>query len=307
MGAAGEKIVAAPASSGSAQGGGHALGLLWARHWRSLGMHAILSVMAFVFAFPVLWMVITSFKGLQEIATVPPTIIPHTWLLSNYPDATHYIDYGRYLFNTLLISGLVVVGTVCSCSLSAFAFACIRWPGRSVLFALALSTMLLPYPVTIVPLFVTFRTLGWTGAHDWHIILPLVVPAFFGNAFFIFLLRQFFMTIPRDLIEAARVDGASYLDVFARVVLPLARAALAVVALLSFLNTWTDFFAPTVYLNDVNWYTLSVGLEEYKSQHGLQAGFLMAASVLFILPIIVLFFFTQKTFIRGITMTGIRG
>jgi len=275
--------------------------------WRALGMHAMLSITALIFAFPVLWMLITSFKGSQEVFSVPPTILPRAWLASNYPDAITYINYGRYTFNTALISMLVVVGTVCSCSVSAYAFACIQWPGRSILFALALSTMLLPYPVTIVPLFVTFRTLGWTGAHDWHIILPLVVPAFFGNAFFIFLLRQFFLTIPRDLLEAARVDGASYLATFLRVVLPLARSALAVVALLSFLNTWTDFFNPLVYLNDVNWYTLSVGLEEYKSQHGLQAGYLMAASVLFILPIIVLFFFTQKTFIRGITMTGIRG
>ncbi len=275
--------------------------------WRSLAMHLVLTIMAVMFAFPVIWMVITSFKGPQEVATVPPTILPKTWLFSNYPDAMQYIDYGRYMFNTVLISLLVVVGTVMSCALSAYAFSCIRWPGRGALFALALSTMLLPYPVTIVPLFVTFRTLGWTSAHDWHIILPLVVPAFFGNAFYIFLLRQFFRTIPRDLLEAARMDGSSYLDTFLNVVLPLARAALAVVALLSFLGTWTDFFAPTIYLSDVHWYTLSVGLEEYKSQHGLQAGFLMAASVIFIMPIVVLFFFTQKTFIRGITMTGIKG
>jgi multiple sugar transport system permease protein len=277
------------------------------RRKRSLAMHGVLCLTAFVFAFPVIWMVITSFKGPQDLASVPPSILPRRWLFTNYPDATRYIDYGRYAFNTALISSLVVIGTILSCSLSAFAFACIRWPGRSLLFALALSTMLLPYPVTIVPLFVTFRNLGWTQAHDWHIILPLVVPAFFGNAFFIFLLRQFFLTVPRDLLEAARIDGASYLATFLRVVLPLARAALAVVALLAFLNTWTDFFAPTVYLNDVHWYTLSVGLEEYKAQHGLQAGFLMAASVIFILPIVLLFFFTQKTFIRGITMTGIRG
>jgi len=282
------------------------LGLRRAR-WRSLSMHALLLAVSTIFVFPILWMLITSFKSEAEVFSVPPTVLPRIWQSSNYPDAVKYIDYGRYTLNTALISGLVVLGTVLSCSVSAYAFACIRWPGRNLLFALALGTILLPYPVTIVPLFVTFRTLGWTGAHDWHIILPLVVPAFFGNAFFIFLLRQFFLTLPRDLLEAARVDGASYLATFLHVVLPLSRAALSVVALLAFLNTWTDFLAPTVYLTDPSWYTLSVGLEEYKSQHGLQAGFLMAASVLFVLPIVVIFFFTQKTFVRGVTMTGIRG
>jgi multiple sugar transport system permease protein len=277
------------------------------RRWRSLGLHAILSITALLFAFPVIWMVISSFKSEEEVASVPPTIFPKTWLASNYSDAVHYIDFGRYTFNTALISSLVVVGTVFSCSVAAYALACINWPGRSAVFALALSTMLLPYPVTIVPLFLIFRTLGWTSAHDWHTILPLVVPAFGGNAFFIFLLRQFFRTIPRDLLEAARVDGATYLSIFLRVILPLSRAALSVVALLAFLNTWTDFFAPLVYLNDPNWYTLSIGLQQYKSQHGVQVGLLMAASVLFVLPIVVLFFAAQKTFIHGITMSGIKG
>ena len=162
--------------------------------------------------------------------------------------------------------------------------------------------MLLPYPVTLIPLYVIFKTLGWVGT-----FAPLIVPAFFGNAFYIFLLRQFFLTIPHEMDEAARIDGASHLAIFYRIILPLSRPALAVVALLTFLGSWTDFFGPLIYLNDPSTYTLSLGLLQYQSLHAIHWGQLMAASVFFILPIIVLFLITQKTFIQGITMTGLKG
>jgi multiple sugar transport system permease protein len=178
----------------------------------------------------------------------------------------------------------------------------VQWHGRGLVFLLVLSTMLLPYPVTLIPLYVIFKTLGLVGT-----FAPLIVPAFFGNAFFIFLLRQFFLTIPREMDEAARIDGASHLAIFWRVILPLSRPALAVVALLTFLNNWTDLFGPTIYLTDTSLYTLSLGLLQFKGLHTFHWGNLMAASVLFILPIVVLFVATQRTFIQGISMTGLKG
>ncbi len=162
--------------------------------------------------------------------------------------------------------------------------------------------MLLPYPVTLIPLYMIFKNLGMFGT-----FAPLIVPAFFGNAFFIFLFRQFFMTLPRELDEAARIDGATHLAIFLRVILPLTRPALAVVALLTFLNNWTDFFGPSIYLTNTNLYTLSLGLQQFKGQHTFHWSNLMAASVLFILPVVLLFVIAQKTFIQGISMTGLKG
>jgi multiple sugar transport system permease protein len=170
------------------------------------------------------------------------------------------------------------------------------------MFLLVLSTMLLPYPVTVIPVYVIFRTLGLVGT-----FAPLIVPAFFGNAFFIFLLRQFFLTIPRELDEAARIDGANHLAIFLRVILPLSRPGLAVVALLTFLNNWTDFFGPLIYLTNPSMWTLSLGLSAFQSLHVFHWGQMMAASVLFVLPVVALFVATQKTFVQGISMTGLKG
>jgi multiple sugar transport system permease protein len=255
-----------------------------------------------LFAFPVLWMVLTSTRSDAEIFRFPPAIIPRHWALSNYGAAVGYIPYLLYTYNTALIAALNVVGTLISCSLSAYAFARVEWKGRGLVFLLVLSTMLLPYPVTIIPLYIVFKTLGLIGT-----FAPLFVPAFFGNAFFIFLLRQFFMTIPHEMDEAARIDGASHLAIFSRIILPLSRPALAVVALLTFLNSWTDFFGPLIYLSDSSMYTLSLGLLQFRAVHQFHWSLMMAASVLFIVPVIALFLVTQRTFIQGITMTGLKG
>jgi multiple sugar transport system permease protein len=195
-----------------------------------------------------------------------------------------------------------VAGTVLSSSLVAYGLARIPWKGRNVLFALLLSTMILPGQVTMVPLFAVFKWLGWVDT-----FLPLTVPAFLGNAFFIFLLRQFFLTIPNDLTEAARIDGCNELTTYWRIILPLATPALATVGLFTFMNTWNDFLGPLIYLFDDRKFTLSVGLAMFSSQYGSFWGQLMAVSAMMILPILILFFFTQRTFIQGIAMSGIKG
>jgi multiple sugar transport system permease protein len=264
-----------------------------------------------IFVFPVIWMVLASTRTDAEIFQWPPVIIPHHWTWSNYGDAFSYgnagctlltCNFARYTRNTVIIAGLNVLGTILSCSLSAYAFSRVNWRGRGFVFLIVLSTMLLPYPVTLIPLYIIFKNLGLVGTFG-----PLIVPAFFGNAFFIFLLRQFFMTIPRELDEAAFIDGAGHLGIFMRVILPLSRPALAVVALLTFLNNWTDLFGPMIYLTDTSQFTLSLGLQEFRGAHTFHWSLLMAASVLFILPIVILFVVAQRTFIQGITMTGLKG
>jgi multiple sugar transport system permease protein len=213
------------------------------------------------------------------------------------------ITFLTYLCNTLLVALLGVTGTVISSALVAYGLSRITWKGRETLFNVTLSTMMVPFPVLMIPLYSVFRTLGWTGT-----LMPLWVPAFFGGAFNIFLLRQFFLTIPNELSEAARIDGCSELAIFWRVILPLAKPALSVVALFHFLFVWNDFLGPLIFLTKPETFTMALGLQQYQSQNGgSEHHLLMAASALLVLPIIVLFFFAQKTFIQGISTTGMGG
>jgi len=213
-----------------------------------------------------------------------------------------YVPFLEYAKNTLYIALLCVLGTVLSNSLIAYGFARLSWPGRNVAFALTIATMMVPFPVLMVPVYVLFKTLGWVGSPK-----PLWVPAFFGNAFNIFLLRQFFMSLPFELSDAARIDGCSEFQIFRDVIMPLAKPALAVVALFNFMYVWNDFLGPLIYLTDQKTYTLAYGLQAYQSQHGgTQWPLLMAAASMVVLPIIVLFFFAQKSFIQGITVTGMK-
>jgi multiple sugar transport system permease protein len=234
---------------------------------------------------------------------------PPVWRWENYwkaitykSEQLGYVPFVRYARNTLYIVLLSVVGVVLSNSLVAYGFARIQWPGRDILFALTIATMMIPFPVLMVPVYVIFKSLGWVGSPK-----PLWVPAFFGGAFNIFLLRQFFMTIPFELSDAARIDGCSEFRIFRDVILPLAKPALAVVALFHVMYVWNDFLGPLIYLTDQKTYTLAYGLQAYQSQHGgTQWPLLMAASTIVVLPVIVLFFFTQRTFIQGITVTGMK-
>lgn len=216
-------------------------------------------------------------------------------------DAMKY--FPRYLANTLILCFLTVFGTVLSSALAAYGFSRVNWRGRDRTFMVALATMMIPFPVVMVPLYCMFRWLGWIGT-----LQPLWVGSFFAGAFNVFLLRQFFMTIPKDLSEAARIDGCSEFRIFWQIILPLSRPALMVVGLFQFMGTWNDFMGPLIYLTDQKDFTLALGLQFFQSQHGgTEWHYLMAASTIIALPIVVLFFFTQKTFIEGISMTGIKG
>jgi multiple sugar transport system permease protein len=213
------------------------------------------------------------------------------------------VSFWIFLANTLTVCLLSVVGAVLSNAIVAYGFARLKWPGRDWFFAVTLATMMIPGPVLMVPLYTVFRSLGWVGT-----LQPLWVPAYFGAAFNIFLMRQFFLTIPEELTEAARIDGCSEWAIFWRIILPLSKPVLAVVALFTFLNGWNDFLGPLIYLTRKHTFTLALALQSYSSRHnGVQLNYLMAASAVIILPIIVLFFLTQKTFIRGIATTGIKG
>jgi len=220
----------------------------------------------------------------------------------NYADAFRKMDFLLNLRNTLFICVSCVIGVVLSCSLVAYSFARIPWPGRGAVFVLVLATMMLPYQVTIIPLFAVYSKLGWVGTFK-----PLIVWSFFGVPFYIFLLRQFFMGIPQDLSAAARIDGCNELGIFWRIILPLAKPALATTALFTFLFEWGDFLYPLVYLQDDRQYTLAVALQQFQSQHESMWGPLMAMSTVITLPIVIVFFLTQKTFIQGITLTGLKG
>lgn len=218
-------------------------------------------------------------------------------------DRNKTITFVSYLGNTLLVALLSVVGTLSSSSLVAYGLSRIQWKGRNSLFNITLATMMVPFPVLMVPLYGVFRSLGWIGT-----LMPLWVPSFFGGAFNIFLLRQFFLTIPSELSDAARIDGCSEFGIFWRVILPLARPALSVVALFTFLNAWNEFLAPLIFLTEPETFTMALGLQQYHSQFGgSEWHLLMAASALLVMPIIVLFFFAQKTFIQGISTTGMGG
>lgn len=239
-----------------------------------------------------------------SLVSVPPdklSLSPHLeW--SNYSGGFKAFPFFHMLNNTLVICVLTVFGTTLSCSLAAYGLACVQWKGREVLFWAMLATMMLPGQVTMIPLFQTFKNLGWINT-----ILPLVVPAFCGNAFFIFMLRQFYRTIPASLMEAARIDGAGDLRIWATVVLPLSKAALAVVAVFSFMGAWNDFLGPLLYLMDDDKYTLAIGLARLQGQYSSDWGRMMAMSVVMTLPLIVLFFLAQRTFVDGIKLGGVKG
>jgi multiple sugar transport system permease protein len=268
----------------------------------SILKHGALIPAAFLFMLPFLWMLSTSLKAKTQLYAYPPILIPIPPHPENYPIAVTYIDFFLYLRNTLIIAGAATIGALLSCSLVAYSIARIPWRGRNFLFALTVATLMLPFQVTLIPLFIVFKNLGWVG--DFR---PLIVPHFFGGALYIFLLRQFFMTIPMELSEAARIDGASELRIYASVIMPLAKPALATVAIFEFIARWRDYLGPLIYLNNQKLYTLSLGIYEYRSQYGAEWELLMAASVLITLPIIFLFFFMQKTFVQGIALTGIKG
>jgi multiple sugar transport system permease protein len=263
--------------------------------------YTVCTLIGLVYVFPFYWMVITALKTDQQIFQWPPALIPVTPQWQNFVESTRYIPFWLYMKNTMVICLISMLGTLISCTLVAYGFSRIRWPGREVAFLIYLSTIMLPGQVTMIPLYVVFRKLGWVGT-----IAPLVVPTFFGSVFYVFLLRQFLMTIPLELTDAARIDGASELGTLWYIILPLIKPALTTVALFTFLANYVDFLRPLIYLSEQAQWTISLGLQMFKNMYGAQWQLMMAASALTMVPTVVLFFVTQRTFIEGITMTGIK-
>jgi multiple sugar transport system permease protein len=268
-----------------------------------------------LFLLPFYWMVNTALKSQQELLAYPPTLWPSELHWSNFQDAVNYIPFWRYLANTLAITALTIIGSVISNPIIAYGFSRIDWPGRDKVFYVVLATVFIPFPVLIVALFDIFaRTprpvieagrLALEG--NWiNTYLPLVVPMFFGNAFWIFLMRQFFLQLPTEVSDAARIDGASEFRIFAEIILPQALPAIGVISIFAALFAWNDFLGPLIYLQDESMYTLSIGLTFFKSQRELQFSLLMAASTLVVLPVVALFLLFQKAFVEGISLGSIK-
>ena len=256
-----------------------------------------------VMLLPLVWLIRSSLMSLDQIFLFPPEWIPRPAVWSNYPDALTTAPFARYFFNTIVIVGLVVAGTVISATISAFGFARLRWPGRDLVFGVMMTTMMLPYAVTLIPTFIIWSKLGLTNT-----IVPLTLPAWFGGGMFnIFLLRQFFRGIPRDLDEAAMLDGANPLRTLWDIIIPLSRPALITVGIFSFLNTWNDFLNPLIYLTDSDKFTLAIGLTQFKGLYNSEWGLLMAASTVVFVPALLLFFVAQRYFVQGIAVTGLKG
>ncbi len=268
----------------------------------SLWAYPIVWLIVAVFSLPLLVMISGSVKSAEQLARDPYSLWPQSWQWSNYPSALDSMPFFTYLCNTLILCAGCVIGTTLSCALVAYGLARVRWSGRNWMFALVVATMLLPWHITMIPRFVLISQLGLYNSL-WAIILP----TFLGEAFYVFLLRQFFMTIPEELLEAGTMDGLSHWGLFWQIMVPLSKPAIATVALFQFVQTWNDFGGPLLYLNDPQKFPLAYGLERFVSSYGDQTHLLLAAAVLFTLPMVILFFLAQKTFIQGISTTGIKG
>jgi ABC-type glycerol-3-phosphate transport system permease component len=288
-------------------GGSAASGLL--RRARGYGPaflnHLILIPLAGLFLLPLAWMLSTSLKDASGVFAFPPQWIPNPIRFENYALAMTVLPFHTFFINTSIMTFGSMFGQLLSCSLVAFSFARLRWSGRHILFIIVLSTMMLPNQVTLIPTFLIFRELGWLNSY-----LPMIVPAFLGGGpFLIFLMRQFFMTISPELDDAARIDGASTLGIYWRIILPLSKPVLLACAIFSFESHWNDFFRPLIYIQSRDKFTLSLALHAFNSDFGRGTDWhlLMAASLVVMLPVILVFFFAQRYFIQGVVFSGVKG
>jgi multiple sugar transport system permease protein len=278
-----------------------------ARRRRRLGyylaVYGLLVAGSVVFSMPFFWMVSMALKPSDQIFIFPPVWLPDRPRWENFSDGwSRYFPFTQFLINTVVITGNNVVANLLSCTLVAYGFARLRVRESDLLFTLVLATMMVPEQVTMIPVYYLFSKLGWVNTH-----LPLMVPAWFGYPFFIFLLRQFFLTLPRDLDDAARIDGCSTWGILYRILLPLSKPALAAVAVFAFIRNWNNFLYPLIYLNDMEKYTLQLGLNMYRGQYYSEYHLMMAVALLVLVPVIAVFFVAQKQFIQGIALTGLKG
>jgi multiple sugar transport system permease protein len=276
----------------------------WRKLLGSALKHAVLLLVAAIFLLPFYWLVISAFKDNAQIFARPIKWWPSPVEWDNVSRTLHYpnFPYLRLLWNSTYYAGLVTIGTVLSSAAVGYGFARLRFPGRNLLFGVTLATLMVPAIVTFIPTYVLFSKAGLTGSYA-----PLVIPAFFGNPFFIFMMRQFFMGVPQELADAAHLDGAGEFRIFWEIMLPLVRPALIVVTVFSLLYTWQDFFGPLIYLQDRDKFPLSLGLYAFRAQRANEWALGMMGSLLTTLPLIVVFLFTQRYFLRGVAMTGIKG
>jgi ABC-type glycerol-3-phosphate transport system permease component len=266
--------------------------------------YLVVTLLSLIFVMPLLWMISTSLKIDPQVYHVPPIWIPNPVRLMNYVEVLTEHPFGLYFLNTMGYAIPSVIGTLLSSGLVAYSFSRLRWKGRDVFFFICICTMMVPFQVVMIPLYITFKNFGWLNSYK-----PLIIPAFFGNAYYIFLLRQFFLTIPQELSDAARVDGCSELGILLRIIVPLAKPALAVVALFQFMGAWNDYLGPLIYLNRENLFPLALGLQQLRAsfQEKLVWPYMMAASTAVVAPVIFIFFVMQRSLVEGITLTGIKG
>ncbi|SMF87845.1 carbohydrate ABC transporter membrane protein 2, CUT1 family (TC 3.A.1.1.-) [Paenibacillus uliginis N3/975] len=265
--------------------------------------YVALIIISMMFIMPFVWLIRSALMDLSQIFIMPPEWIPNPFRWDNFKRALTVLPFGTFFVNTLVIVISTLIGTVVTSTIAAFGFSRIQWKGRDIVFAILLSSMMLPSAVTMIPSFLGWK---WLGFYD--TFYPLIVPAFFGGGMFnIFLLRQFYMGIPRDFDEAAVVDGASYFQIFFRILLPLSRSAVIVVALFTFLASWNDFMGPLIYLKSDNRFTLALGLQMFQGSYSAQWDLLMAASAVVVLPCVIVFLIGQRYFLEGITLTGLKG
>lgn len=265
-------------------------------------LHIVMSIGALMMIFPFLWMVLTSFKDIGQAFLIPPKLIPDPWVWQNYPRSLNALPFGRAYFNSFYISAIVIVCTLLTASMAAYAFAKIRFRGSEVLFLLFLATMMVPQQVTIIPLFLIMQQLGWIDTH-----LSIIVPGALFNAFAVFLLRQFIRGIPKELEEAAVVDGAHRGRIYWSIILPLLVPAMSALGIFLFLGSWNNFFTPLIFLSSPRLFTVPLMLNQFKGQYTVDWTLLMAGSAIAVIPVLVVYLILQRRIIEGITLTGLTG
>jgi multiple sugar transport system permease protein len=267
-----------------------------------MSLFAVLCVLTFLFLVPLFWLLTCSFKQPVELFAVPIKWLPEKFSFNNYIRMFNYFPFMRYLKNTLIIVFFNIVGSTISSAFVAYGFSRLRWKGRDKVFIIVLITMVLPFQVIMVPLFMLFQKIGWIGT-----FLPLTLTCFFGNPFYIFLIRQFFVSLPEELNDAARIDGSGEFRTFFQIAIPLSAPVLTTVVVFAFLRSWNDFIGPLIFLSNNKLYTLAIGAQLIRTRLQPNWEYLMPLGVIMVLPVLLLFFLMQKYFIQGIAMSGIKG
>jgi multiple sugar transport system permease protein len=262
----------------------------------------LLALICLLFLMPYYWMIVTSLKGTLELRIAPPTLFPHEFHFEHYAEAVNFIPFFRYMMNSLTIVAFAVIGAIISNSLVGYGFSRIEWPGREGLFIVVIATMFIPFPVVLVALFDIFAKMRLINT-----FYPLIIPAYVGSALYIFMMRQYLLTIPMEISQAGFIDGATEFQIFYKLILPLMKPVVAVVAIFTALGSWNDFLGPLIYLQNQKMYTLSIGLQFFRSQHEVEYSLLMAASTLVALPVVIIFICFQRFFVEGITIGAVKG